>query len=199
MSENIGPQIFLLKHALPVLVDSVPPREWRLGESGRQQSGELAKHFEILNIRHILTSPEPKAFETATLIGNDLGLQPMTVEGLQEIDIPVRPILTKAEHVTAHQKTYDFPAEPAIGVESAVAARNRFSKSLLEALKSIPIDDNVLVVSHGTVISLFTGDEDYQKSFSIWKRLACLSYVRLRRQDYSLMDVIEDPLGPGRE
>lgn len=190
----MGSGIILLKHAYPTLIENVPPREWKLGDEGRQQSAKVVSHFRNQGIKHILSSLEPKALETATIIGNGFGLKSLPVDGLHEFDIPARPIMTKEQHVEANRRIFDFPDEPTLGSESAKNARNRFATALTAGLRNIPSDDTVLVVSHGTVISLFVGNGDFEKSFSIWRRLACMSYVRLDRQNFTLIEIVENPL-----
>ncbi len=58
-----------------------------LNEKGRRQAGELAKELAEGNyhIREIYTSEKERAWETARIIGNVLGITPRVAKGLEEI------------------------------------------------------------------------------------------------------------------
>lgn len=58
-----------------------------LNEKGRQQAGELARALAEGNyhIKEIYTSEKERAWETARIIGNVLGITPKVAKGLEEI------------------------------------------------------------------------------------------------------------------
>jgi broad specificity phosphatase PhoE len=143
-------EVVLLKHAYPILIESVPPKGWRLGDEGKKQAAALGEAFRGQNIQHILTSPEPKALETATQIGHQLSLNPRPVEGLHELDITPRPIMPRNELVVANKKLFETPDRSVLGTESANNACERFEDALRTALETIPHGENVLVVRSNT-------------------------------------------------
>jgi 2,3-bisphosphoglycerate-dependent phosphoglycerate mutase len=65
--------LLLVRHSVPAPDPSVPSEEWRLSEEGRGRCAELARHIAVYEPQRLLSSPEPKALETAELIAAILG------------------------------------------------------------------------------------------------------------------------------
>lgn len=63
-------KLILIKHAMPVLRDGVPPAHWELSEEGRHATVSLAKELAVFPIVAVLTSTEPKARETARVLAD---------------------------------------------------------------------------------------------------------------------------------
>ena len=78
--------LILVKHSAPDIVASRPAAEWRLSSAGRARCASLADRLRRFSTRSIATSVEPKAVETATLVGAHLGLPIEIVQGLHEHD-----------------------------------------------------------------------------------------------------------------
>jgi broad specificity phosphatase PhoE len=57
------PEVILVRHAMPAIEPDVPPERWRLGEEGRAAARALADR--VPRMTHVVTSDEPKAYETA--------------------------------------------------------------------------------------------------------------------------------------
>ncbi len=57
-----------------------------LSEAGQNQAGRLARHYEGVDVRTVLTSPVQRARETAEAVGAALGLLPVVEPGVEEID-----------------------------------------------------------------------------------------------------------------
>ena len=64
----------LIRHAAPLVEPRVPSSEWRLSHEGREGAESLASTLEKYSPASLASSPEPKALETATIIGAHLGL-----------------------------------------------------------------------------------------------------------------------------
>lgn len=60
-----------------------------LSESGLREARQTAKALVGLGIEQIYCSPLGRALQTATIIGNELGLTPIPVEQLREMDFGV--------------------------------------------------------------------------------------------------------------
>jgi broad specificity phosphatase PhoE len=76
------------------------------------------------------------------------------------------------------------------GSETAHQSLTRFSK----ALSSIEIehpDKNIVVVAHGTVITLFVNQFNPIEAFSFWRKLALPSFVVLSLPNHKLVKLVE--------
>ena len=163
-------QLVLVKHARPVLDPARSARAWRLGPVGETQAAALAKRL-VLPC-DLISSPEPKAERTAGIIAGMLGLEPRTVDGLHEFDRPVLPILPADEHLRLNARLFTEPSRPVIGTESARVALARFSAALLPEIHARR-EPNLVVIAHGTVISLFVAAHNAVDAFGFWRALDC--------------------------
>jgi len=79
-------KLVLIKHSLPEIQPDLPARRWRLSEEGRRRCRPLADRLVAHVPERIFTSREPKAMETAALVGSRLGLPVEPRDGLHEHD-----------------------------------------------------------------------------------------------------------------
>ncbi len=169
--------LILIKHAMPVLDAAAPASTWVLGEEGRRQACEIAERLRERLPFELLSSAEPKARETAEIIAAALGIQSREVAGLEEIDRPTLPIVDAAEHASINRPLFEQPEAAVLGSESADQARERFSTALLAELAGDAPGD-IVVITHGTVMSLFAEAHSPVSAWSLWKRLACGDALR---------------------
>jgi 2,3-bisphosphoglycerate-dependent phosphoglycerate mutase len=170
-------RLILVKHGQPVLDPSVPPREWRLGREGEEQSQRLAERLRIFLPFILVSSPEPKAARTAQIVGARLGITPSVVDGLEEFDRPAMPIVSSEEHERLNAGIFTTRTLPALGRESADAALARFTTAIDQALVSITSCETLVVVSHGTVIALYVEQTSGRDAFDVWKTLSCGDFI----------------------
>jgi broad specificity phosphatase PhoE len=182
-------RVILVKHAQPVVDYSRPAREWRLGAEGVAQAHRLAAALRSFSPLRLVSSPEPKAVRTSEVVASELAVGMTIVHGLREIDRPVLPILSTADHQAVNERLFTHFDEPVLGTESARAALDRFDRAVSELIRS---DDRrtLVVVAHGTVISLFVAAHSAVDSFKFWKALKCSSFVVLDRS-LRLIEVVE--------
>ena len=184
-------RVVLVKHASPILDSSRPAREWRLGEEGEAQSRRLADRLRAFSPMRLVASPEPKAFKTGQVVAAELDLPITSVEGLEEFDRPVMPMMLKAEYERVNAAIFaDFDRQ-ALGVESARGALGRFSAALGGQLAQTE-KQTLVVITHGTVISLFACAHNELDPFELWKRLSCPSFVVMEVPTFALVEVIVD-------
>lgn len=183
-------RVVLVKHALPVLDPSRPAREWRLGEEGRSQSRLLAERLRQFSPIRLIASPEPKAQETAQIVAEQLDTPLEIVDGLQELDRRALPIMSRREHERVNEPIFEDFDRPILGSESARVALDRFSAALHSELEVAP-EQSLVVVTHGTVIALFTGAHNDTSEFELWKRLRCPAMVVLERQSFAVVEIVD--------
>ena len=184
-------RVVLVKHAQPLLDATKPARDWDLAVEGEEQSKRLGASLRQFLPCRLVTSPEPKALRTCEIVAGELGISSMTVvDGLREIDRPVLPIMSPSEHerVNAHIFT-DFDRR-VMGRESAREARERFAEAVRTELGRAE-ENNLVVVTHGTVISLLVSEHNNVDSFQFRKRLQCPSFAVLERPSLGLVEVVD--------
>ena len=166
-------RLTLIKHAMPVLDDTRPAREWRLGDDGEAQARQLARDFRAHPPFILLSSEEPKASRTAAVIASKLGIEFRVTAGLQEIDRPVGPIVDAAEHARINRPIFDDPSRAMLGTESANDALQRFSAALNTEIGRLDEGADLVVITHGTVMALFAAAHSPVDPWKLWQRLEC--------------------------
>lgn len=180
----------LVKHALPVLDPSRPPREWTLGPEGEAQAGSLAGALERFAPFRLVASTEPKAVRTAEIVAGIHRLPMTTAAGLREIDRSRLPMMSREAHTELNRGLFTSFESPVVGSESAREARDRFVAAVAEQIRAAS-EENLVVVAHGTVIALLVAAYNPVDAFHLWTRLQCPSFVVLDRGTLTLVETVE--------
>lgn len=157
--------MLLVRHSVPAPDPSVPSQEWPLSEEGRALCESLAIQVGAYQPQRLLSSPEPKALETAELIALVLGLEVEIEDDLRET---ARRTVGWLNQNVLHERIRELfanPDEVVFGEESASAALARFSR-VVEA-----VEEQAAFVTHGTVMSLYVAGSDPDGGFAYWKTL----------------------------
>ena len=170
--------LVLVKHSLPEVVENVPAREWKLSVEGRARGKRLAHRLAEFHPDRIFSSIEPKAGETAGLIAEELGLSVDVFEGLHEHDRSNVGYLSSDRFENAVQEFFTRPNELVFGNETADQAYRRFKSAVDSITKKCP-DQTVVLVSHGTVISLYVSRLTGISELPLWKELGLPSFIAL--------------------
>jgi broad specificity phosphatase PhoE len=157
--------VLLVRHSLPEVDPSRPAEEWTLSDEGRARCAPLAARLGTYAPEGIISSTEPKARETAELIGAELGLEVGESPALCETARRTVPWLEPESFRRAMQTLFERPDDVVFGEESAAHALARFSAV------AAGVDERTIVVSHGTVISLYAAERTGEDPFAIWSRL----------------------------
>lgn len=191
-AKDVSNLLVLVKHSQPVLDASVPAREWQLSQVGEDQAVQLAERLRQFLPFRLLTSIEPKAYRTCEIISEVLGLPMSQVDDLHEIDRRALPIVSSRVHEELNAPIFTNVDKPALGSESARDALERF-RAAVDREASCTVGKNLVIVSHGTVISLFSAVYNDLDAFTLWKNLECASFVVLT---IPALTVIEAPVKP---
>ena len=178
--------LILVKHSLPEIQEELPAREWKLSDEGRIRAGRLAERLIEYRPDLIVSSIEPKARETAEIISEKLRVEFQVMEGLHEHDRHATPYLSKADFQQSIQEFFANPAVLVFGSETADEARQRFAGAVHSILESHK-NETVVIVAHGTVISLLVSRLTGLSGMSLWKELALPSFLVLDRQSNTLL------------
>lgn len=130
-----------------------------LTEKGRQQAEILAHRLCSAFINEILTSPLPRALETAKIIGQKLDLTPKIVESLTEITNPSSLIglhskdekVLEANSLTKPMRL-KYPAWKYEDEENYIEIMERVQHTISYFVNQSESADNILVISHGKFI-----------------------------------------------
>ena len=179
------PKLILIKHALPIIDPEMPAKTWLLSEEGQMATSTFAKTIKQYAPQHIFSSPEPKALETALTIANTIRIPFEIVNELQEHDRDNEPYSqTRAQFATQIQNLFENPDKLVYGAETANEALSRFYTGLLSAWRKHR-NENIAVISHGTVISAFVGHVIPSiNAFDLWNCLKMPDAVVLDTDDH---------------
>jgi 2,3-bisphosphoglycerate-dependent phosphoglycerate mutase len=157
--------VLLVRHSVPEIDPALSAEQWRLSNEGRRRCGPLAERLRAYGPTAILSSTEPKMRETAELVGAELGLEVRESPELRETVRRTVPWLEANEFRKAVRRLFERPEEVVFGEESAVDALARFSAAV------DGLDERTIVVSGGTVISLFAAARTGEDVYELWSRL----------------------------
>ena len=180
--------LILVKHSLPEIDPSVPAKEWVLSCEGRQRARKLGDRLDRYNPVRIVSSNEPKAIETAEIAAGLLNVPVEIVRGLHEHERANVGFLEKERFEQSIRLFYEQPFELVFGEETADSAYGRFSKAVHKITDSYPTE-NVAIVTHGTVLSLFVSRISDLEPFALWKKLGLPSWVALSRPGFEIVDI----------
>jgi phosphoribosyl-AMP cyclohydrolase len=185
------PHLILIKHSLPEIDPSRPAHEWPLSAQGRARCRELARQVAELSPAIVASSPEPKAVQTAQILAERLRLPMEVVEGLEEHDRRNAGWMSRGQFEASVQEFFRQPHKRVLGAESADEAHRRFKRAL-EGVLAGYAGQNIAVVAHGTVISLFVSRAAGIEPFPFWKRLGLPSFVVLSLPDFNVLNAVAD-------
>lgn len=177
--------LILVKHSMPDIKQDLPAREWRLSEEGVERARQLTERLSEYQPQVLVSSPESKAVETAGMIARKHQLTLNIFRDLHEHDRSNVPYLSKQDFEKAVREFFTFPDKLVFGIETADQAYERFSDAVQLILK-IYKGKTIVVVSHGTVISLFVSRLTGMSDYSLWKELGLPGFVVLDMLSKSL-------------
>lgn len=186
---NSVKHLILVKHSLPDILEDVPAREWHLSEEGRIRARKLAGRLIRYQPGIIISSVEPKARETASIFAENPGLLLHEVEGLHEHDRSGSPYYSKDEFQDLVRELFAKPGELIFGNETANSALARFRQAVDFVLNAYS-GKNIVIVAHGTVISLYVSWLTGCNGYGLWKELGLPSFVVLDIQSKILIDTV---------
>ncbi|MCI2430896.1 histidine phosphatase family protein [Candidatus Acetothermia bacterium] len=184
-------KLILVKHSLPKILPRVPASQWHLSAAGRLRCRALADRLAAHHPDVIISSTEPKAVETAQIVARTLSKPFEIVEDLHEHDRSTIGLLSKEEFERAVARFFDVPDKLVFGTETANQAYQRFSRALLSALEKYP-KENIAVITHGTVITLFVSRVAGLEPSSFWQRLGLPSFAVLSLPELQVLAIVEN-------
>ena len=183
--------LILVKHAMPQVDVDTPAHLWRLRPEGAAAAGTLAlRLLARYQPSKVVASVEPKATETGSIIAERLRLPFATTEGLHEHDRRTVGFLGRAKFAARIHDLFAYPEQVVFGSESASDALMRFATAVDRAIAEDDSGGDVVVVSHGTVISLFVATRSDVDGENLWATLGLPSYVSLELPNHRIVEIV---------
>lgn len=185
-------KLILIKHAMPILKEGTPSSQWQLSEVGIQKSkilGDLLKEYKFSNI---YCSCESKAKHTAEIASKVMGKKIVPSENLHEhVREKNRKIYEREEFEAIIKKFFEAPDSLVYGEETANEAKQRYIAAVEKILEQAPGDEDVVIVSHGTVMTLFIKEKNPAiDSFELWNSLGLPSVVVMDRSTFEVEKIV---------
>lgn len=183
-------RLVLVRHSMPEIEPDRPAPSWRLGEVGRQRSESLASRLGRFSPEVIWSSREPKAVETAEIVAASFGVPVRIADGLEEHHrdgVPFYP--DRDDFEAAVQRFFRHPDRLVLGSETAEQARERMSAAI-DDIVEVGHTDNI-VVTHGTVMTLYLAGIAGVRPMSFWRSLRLPSYVVLEVPINRILSTVE--------
>lgn len=175
--------LILVRHSISQTDPNKPAAQWGLSEEGRQRCQRLAEQLAPYRPDIIITSSEPKAQETGRLVGERLNVPVQTAENLHEHKRGnVGWFASKDDFEAQVARFFTEPGELVFGEETADQSYHRFAQAVAEVVGCYS-EQNIVIVTHGTVLSLFVGRSAGLDSFSFWQRLDMPAYAVISLPD----------------
>jgi 2,3-bisphosphoglycerate-dependent phosphoglycerate mutase len=158
--------LIFVRHGRPAINPATPPPNWSLAPEGRDDVAQLAADIAPFAPRDVLSSPEPKAVQTAEIIANALGLAVRIDHRLEEHQRPVLGFGAEEAFQAFIARVFAEPGWSSPGGESLDQARARLTTAL---------DDHptrpLIVVTHGTILSGFLASRIGVPAHDLWRSL----------------------------
>jgi broad specificity phosphatase PhoE len=170
--------LILVKHSLPQIEEDRPANTWKLSAEGQVRARRLAEHLERFEPEAIISSNEPKAKETADILAGHFQLNMQMIPDLHEQDRSNVPYLSERAFQASIREFFEKPDELVFGSETANQAYTRFYRAVHSILSEYQ-NKTVVIVTHGTVISLFVSRLTGSSDLELWSQLGLPSFIAL--------------------
>jgi len=146
-------RLHVVTHPEVLVQPDVPVPRWGLSPGGRRRLQGLLAQPWVPAVRHVFTSGEQKALETAGPLAAACGTEAEVEPDLGENDRSATGFLPPGEFETLADAFFARPAESVRGWETALAAQDRVARAVRRCLERAQ-DGDVAVVTHGAVGTL---------------------------------------------
>jgi broad specificity phosphatase PhoE len=175
-------RLILIRHSLSAVRPDVPPAKWHLAPEGVTRAKAFAGRLDLSAASQIFSSAEPKAVETARVLGEVWGRPVAEVPDLHEHERPEHRMVSRQQFAARIAALFARPSEIVFGSESADGARQRFTAAVSGLVDRH--DGDIVIVTHGTVMALFIASHTGKDAFELWKQLQMPCAATLTLPDY---------------
>jgi broad specificity phosphatase PhoE len=184
--------LVFMRHSQTQPESGIAAREWQLTAEGRRRCVPLAAKLSAYNLDLIVTSTERKAIATGQLAAQKLGIPCQIAGDLHEHKRETAPYFdTMEEFQAAIRALLTKPAELVFGEETGQEARDRFAEAVKSVMRSNP-RENIGIVTHGTVLSLFVSHLTGEEIFAFWQALGMPAIVAFSYPSMELLAQVNE-------
>ena len=177
--------LVLIRHSQSKPEPSIPANQWGLTGDGRQRCQRLPELLAGYRYERVYASAEPKAIQTV----ENLAVPVEVIEDLGEHDRSNVPWMnSKSAFDELVKKMFRQPKKLVFGTETAHQAVERFSHAIYKIIASNAGSD-VLVATHGTVMTLFVCQYNQLDPIPFWSNLGMPAIVVLVLPSFELLSV----------
>ena len=179
--------LYLVRHANPQVDVTVPATQWQLSATGIDRTHQLANQLVTAGIQAVISSPEPKAIQTAQILAEQFGLAVQVEAGIHEHERPWTPdsFTSGAEFQSRVQQFFLQPGKLVFGAESADQCFERFERALQQILKQ-QRNRTLAIVSHGTVLSLLLSRYNTLDAYAFWQTLGMPECIQVNIPGFAI-------------
>ncbi|HTE21750.1 MAG TPA: histidine phosphatase family protein [Candidatus Limnocylindria bacterium] len=147
-------KIVLVRHAQTNVQPEINSTLWTLSEDGRRAAAKLAGNAIFDGSECIYSSLQPKAIETAGILGAALHTPVLQEAGLTELSSVTSGFID--DYAGTVHRLYAGEIQNINGGETLEQATNRFNHTVGAIATKHAGADKIVIVSHANVLSLFT-------------------------------------------
>src|SRR5579885_1990971 len=188
--------LILVKHAMPEVDPGRPAAEWRLGDEGRAGARRIVDELRRFEPVAVVGSVEPKAWETAAIVAQRLRVPCRAAAGLHEHERPLSDFGDRGTFEGRIRMLFERPDQLVFGAETASQTLARFERAVEGALTKWASGRALVVVSHGTAISLLVERWCGVDGFELWRSLGLPSFVAISLPERRLLRVAHGQARP---
>jgi broad specificity phosphatase PhoE len=168
--------------------------EWVLTDEGMERCKTLATHISPYHPRRLFASTLIRTQQTAQAVSKELGDIPIIKNALLEEHSRKSnaPYGTVEEFYARVKGMFEHRDSLIFGDETANQALNRFNQGVEAVLNQVDPDENIVIIAHGTVNSLFTAQHNDIDIYNLWFKLKMPSIILLDLPSFALDSVIYD-------
>ena len=160
-----------LRHAKTVPDLDKHATKWSIDEKSHVELEKLSKETIFKKVELIYSSKEQKAIQTAKPFSETLNIEIQILQGLEELQRGAS-YLSKEDFEKLKRTKLEERDSSLDGGETANECLERFA-STIKKIDSLHENKHILIVSHGTVLSLYFSHlkNDFSNIFEYWKNM----------------------------
>lgn len=187
-------KLLLVKHSNSNHNPHQPSLEWELTEQGVARCQQLAQHLRPYQPQRLFASTLIRTRQTAQHVSQELDNVPIVLNPLlQEHSRKTNAPYGNVEDFRASvRQMFAQPNKLIFGDETASQAQQRFNQGVQECLLQRQEDENIVIIAHGTVNTLFTAQYNDIDSYDLWSSLKMPAIIVLDLPTFTLDTIIED-------
>lgn len=156
--------IYLITHPDVIKDPAISVPRWPLSARGRARMTAMLARPWVHGLTAVYCSDEQKALDGAAILAGHLGLTPIVMAALGEVDRSSTGFLPEAEHAVAARLLFERPDESIRGWETARQAQARFMAAIEAILAGRGATEqgsrgvqegDIAIVAHGAVGTLY--------------------------------------------